>query len=321
MALSLTQLGPQRRARGDVREGGRWSFGQRVKNWLILRAVQSALWVADRTPPRALLCAGRCLGGCLYWLAARLRARAQNRAALCFDASRVAQLVRASFVRMGENLGLCLLLRRRGVVASQFVSLDATAESTLYEAVAAGRGVVFVSAHLGPFELLAARVAELGVGPAVVVRESYDPRLDASVDAHRTLRGLTVIHRGKPGAGARILRALRQGKPVGFLVDIESRVPSVKHDFLGKPSMIPLGPQRLCQLTGAELVVGTLRRRLGPALGGNTVRTRRLWSALPHFDLSVTAVPSDTEDALTYRVVRLIEHAILTNPEDWPWLV
>jgi len=318
MASSLT-LG--RAARADVREGGRWSFGQRVKNGLILRSVRALLWVADRTPPRALLFAGRCLGGLVYWLGARLRARARARAALCFDAARVVPLVRAAFARMGENLALSLLLRRPEIVASQFVSLDPTAESTLCEAVAAGRGVVFVSAHLGPFELLAARVAELGVGPAVVVRESYDPRLDASVDAHRTLRGLTVIQRGKPGAAARILRALRQGKPVGFLVDIEARVPSVSHHFLGRPSMIPLGPQRLCQLTGAELVVGTLRRRLGPALGGNTAFGERRSAALPHFDLTVTAVPSGTEDALTYRVVQLIEHAILTNPEDWPWLV
>ncbi|HEY6725767.1 MAG TPA: lysophospholipid acyltransferase family protein [Polyangiaceae bacterium] len=302
-----------RARRRDVREGGRWSFWQRAKNAFILRLVRGALWAADRTPARALLRLGRSLGWSLYWLAPRLRARARARAAACFDRARAHALVRNSFVHMGENLCLSLLLRRPGIAPSDFVSLDATTENTLCEAVAAGRGVVFVSAHLGPFELLAARVAELGVRPAVVVRESYDPRLDACVDAHRTSHGLEVIHRGKPGAAARILRALRQGKPVGFLVDIESRVPSVRHDFLGRPSLIPLGPQRLCQLTGADLVVGTLRRRLGPGLG-------RATSTLPHFDLTITRVPSAGEDELTYRVVRLVERAILRNPEDWPWL-
>lgn len=301
-------------ARGDVRFGGRWSFGQRVKNGLILRLVQSGLWVADRMPARALLALGGWLGWSLYWLAPALRKRAQARASCCFDRTRAHELVRASFVRMGQNLCLSLLLRRPRVSARDFVSLDAAAESTLCEAVAAGRGVVFVSAHLGPFELLAARVAELGVCPAVVVRESYDPRLDACVDAHRTARGLEIIHRGKPGAAARMLRALRQGKPVGFLIDIESRVPSVKQPFLGRPSLIPLGPQRLCQLTGAGLVVGTLQRRLGRGLGSRRAK------ALPHFDLTVTAVPSGDEDELTYRVARIVEHAILTNPEDWPWL-
>lgn len=303
-----------RAARRDVREGGRWGLGQRFKNRIVLGLVRGALWAVDRTPARMLLALGRCVGWSLFWLAPRLRARAATRAGFCFDPARAASTVRASFVRMGENLCLSLLLRRRGISAREFVTVDAAAESTLCEAVARGRGVVFVSAHLGPFELLAARVAELGMRPAVVVRESYDPRLDACVDAHRTSRGLDVIHRGKPGAAARILRALRQGKPVGFLVDIESRVASVRQDFLGKPAMIPLGPQRLCQLTGAELVVGTLRRRLGPGLGA------RRWKAFPHFELIVTAVPSADEDELTYRVVRLIERAILTNPEDWPWL-
>ena len=306
--------------RGDLREGGRWSFRQRLKNGIILRLVRGALWCADRVPLRVLLALGRGAGACVYWLAPGLRARARLRLTGCFERARAATLARASFVRMGENLCLSLLLRRRGVAARDFVSLDAAAENTLCEAVAAGRGVVFVSAHLGPFELLAARIAELGVCPAVVVRESYDPRLDACVDAHRTSRGLDVIHRGKPGAAARILRALRQGKPVGFLVDIESRVPSVRRDFLGRSSLIPLGPQRLCQLTGAELVVGTLRRRLGPTLGENTALRESGSNELPHFDLSVTAVPRSGEDELTYRVVRLVESAILTNPEDWPWL-
>lgn len=307
-------LARSRAPRCDVREGGRWGFGQRLKNGVILRLVRSALWAADRTPARALLALGRWLGWSLYWLAPGLRSRARVRVSGCFGPARASALVRTSFVRMGENLCLSLLLRRPNTRARDFVSLDATAQNTLYETVAAGRGVVFVSAHLGPFELLAARIAELGVRPAVVVRESYDPRLDACVDAHRTSRGLDVIHRGKPGAAARMLRALRQGKPVGFLIDIESRVPSVPQDFLGRSSMIPLGPQRLCQLTGADLVVGTLQRRLGPGLGQRSSNT------FPHFDLTVTAVPSGAEDELTYRVVRLIERAILTNPEDWPWL-
>lgn len=295
--------------RADVRRGERWSPWQHVKNGFILRLVRALLWLADHTPLRPLLGAGRVLGWCLSWLAPGLRRRAIARAERCFGRVQARAIVQQSFVHMGENLCLSLLLRRAGPRASDFVSLDPTSESTLCEAVAAGRGVVFVSAHLGPFELLAARVAELGMSPAVVVRESYDPRLDVCVDAHRTARGLDVIHRGKPGAAARILRALRQGKPVGFLVDIESRVPSVPREFLGTQVMIPLGPQRLCQLTGARLVVGTLQRRLGPTPG-----------AVPHFDLNVTPVPSADEDELTYRVVRLVERAILRTPEDWPWL-
>jgi KDO2-lipid IV(A) lauroyltransferase len=280
-----------------------------VKNGLILGLVRALLWLADHAPERLLLRAGRVFGWGLFWLAPGLKRRAIGRAERCFGRVQARAIVQQSFVQMGENLCLSLLLRRTRPRASDFVSLDATSQSTLCEAVAAGRGVVFVSAHLGPFELLAARIAELGMSAAVVVRESYDPRLDVFVDAHRTARGLDVIHRGKPGAAARILRALRQGKPVGFLVDLESRVPSVQREFLGKQAMIPLGPQRLCQLTGARLVVGTLQRRLGPGPG-----------TAPHFDLQVTAVPSGDEDELTYRVVRLVEQAILRTPEDWPWL-
>src|SRR6187399_217951 len=167
-----------RGTRADVRQGERWSRWQHLKNGVILGLVRALLWLADHTPARLLLGAGRAFGWGFMWLAPALKRRALRRAECCFGRVQARAVVERSFVRMGENLCLSLLLRRSGPRASDFVSLDATSESTLCEAVAAGRGVVFVSAHLGPFELLAARVAELGMSPAVVVRESYDPRLN-----------------------------------------------------------------------------------------------------------------------------------------------
>jgi lauroyl/myristoyl acyltransferase len=142
----------------------------------------------------------------------------------------------------------------------------------------------------------------------VVVRESYDPRLDPLVDAHRVAHGLEVIHRGHPGAAARTLRALRRCRPVGFLIDLESRVPSVSLPFLGAPTRIPLGPQRLCQITGARLLVATLHRRLGPE------------REPPQFDLRITAVVGNDAMDLTLRASRLLEKAVLARPEDWLWM-
>ena len=297
----------------DVRQAGRWTFWQHRKNDLIYHTIRGALTIADCMPQALLLECGRFIGDTTHLLVPALRRRARDRARICgalggaprlLDAEGVA---RASFIQAGENLCLSLLLRRKDVSASQFIHIGRKARRTLCEAVAEGHGVVFVSAHLGPFELIAARVAELGLAPAVVVRESYDPRIDPLVDAHRIRRGIQVIHRGKPGASARMLRALRRCQPVGFLVDLPSRVRALRMPFLGAEVMIPLGPQRLARLTGARLLVGTLRRR-----------PERLGE--PQFGLRIRRVVAADDAEFTRRVARLLEREILARPEDWPWM-
>jgi KDO2-lipid IV(A) lauroyltransferase len=180
------------------------------------------------------------------------------------------------------------------------------AKRTLAESLRPGHGVVFVSAHLGPFEAIAAAVSELGYEPAVVVRESYDPRLDSTVDAHRKRRGLTVIHRGSPHAGFSIMRALRAGRPVGFLPDLGARVPSVELTFLGERVAFPIGPQVVSSRAALPVLIGTLKPSREPGPAHELVLRRVDWDAEPV--------------ELTHRVARALEEAILEAPDEWLWM-
>ncbi|MFX8535407.1 hypothetical protein ABTM11_20295, partial [Acinetobacter baumannii] len=87
------------------------------------------------------------------------------------------------------------------------------------EALRGGRGVVFITAHLGPWERMAAVLVEAGFPVATVARESYDPRYTALYERLRAPRGVRSIYRGAPGAGRAIARELARGGAVGFLVD------------------------------------------------------------------------------------------------------
>ncbi len=293
----------------DRRRGGTWTPAQRLKNSAIYWTVRGGLAVADRLPEPYLLEFGRLFGDSVHTFAPGLRARARRRLSTTGSSRDTPGTARSSFCRAGENLMLALLMRRPGAQASDFVRLTSTARDELEAALALGRGAVFVSAHLGPFELIAARVAELGLKPAIVVRESYDARLDPIVDAHRERAGVTVVHRGQPGASARILRLLKCGHPVGFLVDLPSRVRSLNMPFLGATAPIPVGPQRLAELTGAPLLVGTLAR-----IESDAQDTR------PLFDLEIRRVCGSGWEELTQRVSRELERSILSRPEDWPWM-
>lgn len=288
----------------DRRLGGHWTPSQSVKNALVYVAIRLALAVADILPARLLTSATRALGriaGACLW---RHRQRATSRLGVALGNERARHVSKQVFACAGESLGIALLLRRKNVHALDLVRIGPRAREVLEAAVAERRGVVFVSAHLGPFELIAAAVAELGHRAAIVVRESYDPRLDAIVDRHRLSRGVEVIHRGAPAAAIRILRALRAGRSVGFLPDIGGRVPSVPARFLGRDVLLPIGAQRIAARTGAAVVVGTLKRVEG----------------LPAWELDIEPIESGSESELTLRITRRLEQVICDRPEYWLWM-
>jgi KDO2-lipid IV(A) lauroyltransferase len=112
----------------------------------------------------------------------------------------------------------------------------------LLAAVAEGRGLVLVTAHLGNWELggrlLAAR---LGRPTHVVVAAEADPRVE------RFLRGgpspVRFVRRGDPTAMVPLVGALRRGEIVALQGDraLGTRGDALV-DFFGEPAPFPLGP-------------------------------------------------------------------------------
>jgi KDO2-lipid IV(A) lauroyltransferase len=78
-------------------------------------------------------------------------------------------------------------------------------------ALEGGRGVMFVTAHCGNWELLSARLPVAGVPLITAVRELDDPRLNRLVTASRMRFGTEVVPRG-PAAGRQLARALAKNK-------------------------------------------------------------------------------------------------------------
>jgi KDO2-lipid IV(A) lauroyltransferase len=121
-----------------------------------------------------------------------------------------------------------------------------------------GRGIVFVTAHYGHWELLAAWTARRApVG--VVARQIYDARLDQVLIDRRHQHGVEVFSRNT--AVRPILRWLKDGKVLGTLADQDTGVDSLYVDFFGHPAKTPSGPAVLAQATGAALLTAWCTRR------------------------------------------------------------
>jgi Kdo2-lipid IVA lauroyltransferase/acyltransferase len=296
----------------DVREGGRWTLAQRVKNDALWLLASLAVATLGRLPPRALRAAGVALGRIAHAVVPRARKLAEQNVARAMpeldrDARRA--LVLLSYRTLGGYLGdaVAMLDLRRAAVSLPFAD---GARETLDAAIAEGHGVLFASGHLGPWERVAATLVANEVPFTAVAREAYDPRLTRLYDRLRGARGLPTIYRGAPGAATALLRTLRRGRVLGIPMDLASRVPSIDVPFLGHDARTPVGPARLALRTGAAVVVGVPGRSSAGTLELAITRLRT-------DDLDASA---DGERTLTTRINDVLSARIRDLPEGWVWM-
>jgi KDO2-lipid IV(A) lauroyltransferase len=171
------------------------------------------------------------------------------------------------------------------------------------------RGGLLVGAHLGNWEWMATVIRGLGFETAEVVRPLDDPVLNAYVERVRRSRGVYTID--KEGAGAEIMRLLREKWVVGVLADQSPRMSAVPVTFFGQPCWATIAPAMVACRMHLPIYVVTMTR--GPA-GRYTVKI----SSPVLLD-----APGDLRErlvAITQRCQDILEAEIRKCPEQWLWL-
>jgi Kdo2-lipid IVA lauroyltransferase/acyltransferase len=290
-----------------------WSVSQRRKNNLLFAAARASLSVGLALPRAWLRPSGACLGLAAYaLLGAARRATLANLALVHPELDPVARrrLARAIFRSLGQNLTDTLALLDPSEDAGRTLAVDAASERALSDALARGRGVIYVTCHLGPWERMAALLAQRGFPITTVARESYDPRFHPLVyEKLRARRRVEVIHRGEPGAPVAIVRALRKGRVLGLLLDMPGRIATEDVTWLGLPSRIPAGAARLALRLRCPVVVGTP----APHPEGLEIRIAKLETD----DLTAGA---RSEAVLNQRIADALTERIRLLPTHWPWM-
>lgn len=310
-ALARRAPGGERRDLGpELRRSNAWTPGQRRKNDWIEWAIRGLLSGLSRLPLGIAARIGSALGRLAAATQGRHRIEAESACARALDVPRAdaARVVRDAYGSIGRaafELGAALG-RPEPLLAR--VRLPAEDRRRLDDALACGRGVVFVTAHLGSWELLAWALARAGYPIHTIAAPSYDPRLTRLVRRLRRARGVCPIFRAAPGAAARMIRVLRRGHVLGALIDQSTRVPSIEVPFFGRPAPTPVGAARLALRFGAEVVAGFLIRSED---GRYVAHIRRL---------PVTRRGADDVAENTARMTRAIEDAVRSAPGQWVWM-
>lgn len=135
-------------------------------------------------------------------------------------------------------------------------------EAVLDQAVREARGILFLTPHLGAFEMTARWYGQRAP-ITVLFREPRKESLGALLDAARTGGGVTPVPAALSGVRA-MLRALRAGHAVGLLPD---QVPAAGEGrwapFFGEPAYTMTLPSRLVQASGAVVVLAAGTRKAG----------------------------------------------------------
>lgn len=176
---------------------------------------------------------------------------------------------------------------------------------------AGGKGVLFLTAHLGNWELSALAHGLYGHPMSIVVRPLDNPHLDRLVTRHRTLSGNRIIE--KTDSPRRIFEALDAGRDVGVLIDQNASLESgVFVDFFGVKACASTGLTKLALRTRAPVVPGFALWE--PSQGRYVLR---FW---PPLDMTVSGDAQIDVQVNTQRMHSLLESIIRRYPDQWLWI-
>jgi KDO2-lipid IV(A) lauroyltransferase len=263
-------------------------------------------------PRRLVLIIFGFLGCAIFVLAGGLRRRALDNLRVAYGDSissrELNRLALRSFVELARNAAEAA---RLSGLSKRDIDRHVSVRGIEYvdRALAAGRGLIAVTGHLGNWELIPVYFALRGIPVNVVARRLNDSRLDRLVVAYREKHGVRNIDRDSGARAA--LRCLRRGEALGVLIDQDTRVDSVFVDFLGRPASTPSGPASLAMRTGAPVVpVATHRDRRG----------KHIIEIGEPIELITGGSGGEALRENTERLSKAVERFILRHPAQWVWI-
>jgi Kdo2-lipid IVA lauroyltransferase/acyltransferase len=278
--------------------------------YLPVRLLAAFIGALPRTWARGI---GITMGMLAYALHPRLRRVGMRNLELAFpekNRTEKKQILRGVYVNLGRQLAeFCLFPRYTPENVSEVAVYDGF--ENFAAADSRGKGVVFLTAHLGGWEVSSFAHSLYGHPMDIVMRPLDNPYVDAMVDRYRTLHGNRTFAKQDFARG--LLTALRQGETVGILMDTNMTPPQGAFvDFFGIPACTATGLARVALHTEAAVL---------PAFG---VWDQHLGKYKICFEPALTLVRTgdDEADALanTAMFTKVIERFVAKYPDQWLWV-
>jgi KDO2-lipid IV(A) lauroyltransferase len=222
------------------------------------------------------------------------------------------RLLRGCFASLGRLLGeFSQLPRATPESLRKIIEYDEVGLAHLREAEKNKRGVIFLTGHLGAWELHSFGWSALEYPLSFLVRPLDNPRIEEMIEAVRTRFGNRAID--KQSAARQSLRVLREGGTLGILSDLNTQTrEGVFVPFFGKLACTTAGIATLALKTDAVVI---------PTCAvWNKERKRYFFHGDPPVELVRTGDHDKDIEVNTARFAAAVERMIRLYPDQWLWI-
>jgi Kdo2-lipid IVA lauroyltransferase/acyltransferase len=258
---------------------------------------------------------GRAMGRIAYWLPLKLRRTGERNLEIAFPEiteQERQRLLRGCFESLGRLLAEFSQFPRmsperlRGMIEYDHVGL-----AHLRDAEKNKRGVIFLTGHLGAWELLSFGWSALEYPISFLVRPLDNERIEEMIERVRTRFGNHAID--KKSAARQALRVLRQGGTLGILSDLNTNTfEGVFVPFFGKLACTTSGIATLALKTDAVVI---------PTCAvWNKKRKRYFFHGDPAVELIRTGDHYKDIEVNTARFAAAVERMVRLYPDQWLWI-
>ena len=285
---------------------------QTTFEYAVTRALLGGLGLLPRP---AAVATGRAAGRIAHKFAGGLRRTGETNLKLAFPdmhARERAAMLRSSFDNLGRLLGeFSQFPRATPESLRELVEYDEVGLRHLRAAEGQGRGVIFLTGHLGAWEFLSFAWSALEYPISFLVRPIDNARVEDLIEGIRTRFGNTAIN--KKMAARQALRVLRDGGTLGILADLNT------HPNEG--IFVPFFGHLACTTSGvATLALRTNSLVIPTCAVWDEKRRRFFFHGDPPVELVRTGDNKRDIEINTANFAAAIEHMIRAYPEQWLWI-
>lgn len=249
-----------------------------------------------------------------YLIAARQRHIALEGLGIAFanekSAKEIERIARESFSNMAKGVLELIYLMAHPKLIKEKVVLEG--KDNLDKALAAGRGVIIVSAHFGNFPLMLIRLAKEGFKVKAIIRHMRDPKMEKySTDKRHKLGVGTIFNHPRNICVQESLKSLKNNEIIFIPLDQNFGTGGIFVEFFGRQAATATGPVTLSLRAKSKIVPVFIVR--------HPDNTHKVIIESP-LDIEEKSDYNQTVSFNILRLTQIIEIYIRRYPAQWGWI-
>ena len=225
------------------------------------------------------------------------------------DKKKESEIINSMWSNIGRTFAEYVFLKDFKFNKTNFNHMKITGSDYLDEIKKNNETVIFYSAHLANFELMAMELDKSGIKCAAIYRPLNNFFLNPLMEYFR-MKYICPNQVPKGRMGTReIINKVKDGYSIALMVD--QRVSEgPRTPFFNKPAHTTTIPAQLALKYNCKLVPISLERKEGPN-----------FEMIIHEPYKIEKTGNNEEDSknITLKINRIIEEMIIKNPKQWIW--